>query len=134
MYHLFQFHHDPREFKKRVQDQLIPSSDAHSHLAGRTEKFLAIESVLDDADSGLGAPFGRKIAEALEYMLKLGERDGFKTKNVDGYEGHIEYGIKKSEVGFLDRFLTHWLLQNTKKPPPTRWLVSLPGNDLLSQG
>jgi hypothetical protein len=21
-----------------------------------------------------------------------------------------------------------------KKPPPTRWLVSLPGNDLLSQG
>ncbi|MBH8597046.1 hypothetical protein [Thermoactinomyces sp. CICC 10523] len=48
---------------------------------------------MDDADSGLGAPFGRKIAEALEYMLKLGERDGFKTKNVDGYAGHIEYGI-----------------------------------------
>lgn len=71
-------------------DEVLKRKD---EMLEELKEFLAIESVLDEADSGLGAPFGRKIAEALEYMLKLGERDGFKTKNVDGYAGHIEYGI-----------------------------------------
>ncbi|SFI95479.1 dipeptidase PepV [Thermoflavimicrobium dichotomicum] len=64
-------------------------------------KFLSIESILDESTAGSGAPFGAKIAEALQFMLDLGERDGFRTRNVDGYAGHIEYGHGEELIGVL---------------------------------
>ncbi|TCW37976.1 succinyl-diaminopimelate desuccinylase [Laceyella sacchari] len=62
---------------------------------------LRIESVLDESTAGEKAPFGQKIAEALEYMMQLGEKDGFLTKNVDGYAGHIEYGEGEELIGLI---------------------------------
>lgn len=50
-----------------------------------------------------GKPFGEGVAQALEYALRLGERLGFRVKNVDGYAGHIEYG----ETGKLFAVLGH---------------------------
>ncbi|MGB9790107.1 MAG: dipeptidase PepV [Thermotoga caldifontis] len=44
------------------------------------------------SDPAPGKPFGEGVAQALEYALKLGEKLGFRVKNVDGYAGHIEYG------------------------------------------
>ena len=38
------------------------------------------------------APLGQGIYDAIEYMLDLGRRFGFRTKNVDGYCGWIEMG------------------------------------------
>ncbi|MFA6800513.1 MAG: dipeptidase PepV [Acholeplasmataceae bacterium] len=48
-----------------------------------------------------GAPFGEGIKESLDYMLALGHKDGFKTINLDGYAGHIEYGNQKEYVGMI---------------------------------
>lgn len=54
------------------------------------QKFIKIRSVEDE--SKIGMPFGEGPAKALEYILNLGERMGFKTVNFDNYIGHIEFG------------------------------------------
>lgn len=46
-------------------------------------------------------PFGEGIQHSLEYMLSLGNRMGFKTKNVDNYAGYIEFGEGKEMLGIL---------------------------------
>ncbi|MDR7669227.1 dipeptidase PepV [Bacillus altitudinis] len=66
-----------------------------------TQSFLQIESVLDEEGGIAGKPFGEKVDEALQYMLKKGQDEGFKVKNVDGYAGHIEYGEGEDIVGVL---------------------------------
>lgn len=48
-----------------------------------------------------GKPFGEGVNQALEYMLSLGENLGLKTKNIDGYAGHIEYGEGEEIAGVL---------------------------------
>ena len=54
---------------------------------------LSIPSVLDKFDeNNTIAPFGKNIRLALDKMLEIGERDGFKTVNIDNYSGFIEYG------------------------------------------
>ncbi|SFS46868.1 dipeptidase PepV [Marininema halotolerans] len=70
-------------------------------LLQQLTKLCSIESVLDESTANPGAPFGEKIAEALSYMLKLGEAAGFTTKNIDGYAGHIEMGKGEELVGVL---------------------------------
>lgn len=47
------------------------------------------------------APFGNGNKEALDFMLNLAKRDGFKGLNVDGYAGHIEYGDTEEYVGIV---------------------------------
>lgn len=66
-----------------------------------TQSFLQIESVLDEEGGKEGKPFGEKVDQALQYMLKKGEDEGFTVKNVDGYAGHIEYGEGEDIVGVL---------------------------------
>ena len=63
------------------------------------KKLLRIKSVMSDAHPDM--PFGQDPFSALEYMLKLGEKFGFKTKNVDGYAGHIEWGEGEEIFGVL---------------------------------
>ena len=48
-----------------------------------------------------GMPYGRDISEALRYMLDLGRKLGFETKNIDGYAGHAEYGEGEKVIGVL---------------------------------
>ncbi len=48
-----------------------------------------------------GAPFGEGIKGALDFMLTLGEKDGFDVINLDGYAGHIAYGDQKEYVGTI---------------------------------
>lgn len=50
---------------------------------------ISIKSVAGDAEGD--APFGKGVQEAFDHMLALGQREGFITKNVDNYGGHIEY-------------------------------------------
>ncbi len=47
------------------------------------------------------APFGKGVKEALNYALKLGEKYGFNTKNVDNYAGHVEFGSSGKLFGVL---------------------------------
>lgn len=65
------------------------------------EKLLLIPSVKDPETTSPDAPFGRGIQEALDYMLNLGKRDGFITKDVDHYAGHMEIGQGEKLLGIL---------------------------------
>ncbi len=47
------------------------------------------------------APLGKGINDAINYMLSIGERFGFKTKNLDGYCGYIEMGEGDELLGIL---------------------------------
>lgn len=47
------------------------------------------------------APFGEETKKALEYALELGKNYGFKTKNVDNYAGHVEFGTGNKIFGVL---------------------------------
>jgi len=66
-----------------------------------TNKLLEIPSVLEAFDPESEHPFGEDINDALEHMLALGQKDGFITKNLDAYAGHIEYGSGKELLGIL---------------------------------
>ncbi|WP_316571011.1 dipeptidase PepV [Neobacillus sp. YIM B06451] len=66
-----------------------------------TRKLLQIKSVLDEEAVSSEAPLGKGIKEALDFMLNLGERDGFTVKNTDNLAGHIEIGEGKELVGIL---------------------------------
>lgn len=46
-------------------------------------------------------PFGENVNNALEYTLELGNNLGFRTKNIDGYCGYIEFGEGEELVGII---------------------------------
>lgn len=64
-----------------------------------TRELIAIPSV--EGDPQPGKPFGENVYRALEYVLALGKKLGFETKNVDGYAGHIEFGQGDRILGIL---------------------------------
>ena len=70
-------------------------------LIADTQKLLQIKSTLDEAAATPEVPFGPGIKEALDFMLQLGEADGFKTKNVDNYGAHLEMGNGEELLGIL---------------------------------
>ncbi|MED4980972.1 dipeptidase PepV, partial [Geobacillus stearothermophilus] len=78
------------EAKKRKDD-----------LVRDVQALVRIPSVRDDGGAKPGAPFGPKVAEALDYMLTRGQEEGFRIKNVDGYAGHIEMGEGEKLIGVL---------------------------------
>lgn len=64
-------------------------------------ELLRINSERDDSKKTESTPFGPGPVEALEKMLSFGERDGFVTKNVDNYAGHIEFGEGDETLGIF---------------------------------
>lgn len=64
---------------------------------------VEIESVKDEAAARPeeGIPFGPGPRKALDTFLAFADRDGFDTKNVDGYAGAVQYGDGKESVGIL---------------------------------
>lgn len=62
---------------------------------------LRIKSVLDEENAKEDAPLGQGIKDALQYMLDLGEKDGFTSKNVGNLAGHVEMGEGNELVGIL---------------------------------
>ncbi|WP_338059391.1 dipeptidase PepV [Bacillus coahuilensis] len=67
----------------------------------RYKKLLHIRSVLDEENGTKEAPFGEGIRAALDFMLELGEKDSFTTKNVENVAGHIEFGEGEDLLGIL---------------------------------
>jgi len=57
---------------------------------------LSIPSVMDMETSNEKQPFGKKVQEALELMLQLGEKEGFVTYQNNGYYGYIEIGPEEA--------------------------------------
>ncbi|WP_047981872.1 dipeptidase PepV [Ornithinibacillus contaminans] len=62
---------------------------------------LQIKSVLDEENATPEAPLGQGVKDALQYMLDLGEKDGFSSKNVGNLAGHLEMGQGEELVGIL---------------------------------
>ncbi len=46
-------------------------------------------------------PFGEECDKALKYTLDLAESMGFRTKNIDGYCGYIEFGEGEELLGII---------------------------------
>ncbi len=67
----------------------------------KTKELLKIPSVLYEFNSESETPFGVEINRSLHFMLDLARSDGFVTKNVKNYAGHIEYGKGKEILGVL---------------------------------
>ena len=65
-----------------------------------TQKLIQIPSVLSKSNNP-SHPFGKNVNKALEYTLDLGKRLGFKTKNIDGYCGYIEFGEGAELIGIV---------------------------------
>ena len=47
------------------------------------------------------APFGEECKKVLDYVLNLGNELGFRTKNIDGYCGYIEFGEGEEILGII---------------------------------
>jgi succinyl-diaminopimelate desuccinylase len=58
---------------------------------------IAIPSTKDASQAKEGAPFGPGPLAALNKILEIGKRDGFRTKMLQGYAGYIEYGPEDAE-------------------------------------
>ncbi|TGA97495.1 dipeptidase PepV [Sporolactobacillus shoreae] len=58
---------------------------------------IAVKSTKDASAAKEGAPFGPGPLEALNQVLALAKKDGFRTKNLLGYAGYIEYGPEDAD-------------------------------------
>ena len=72
-----------------------------NHLIADLQGLLKIKSVLDEANGTDDAPLGIEVKKALDYLLKLGEKDGFSAKNVGNLAGHLEMGKGEGLLGIL---------------------------------
>lgn len=62
---------------------------------------IKIPSISEESKAQEKMPFGKECNEALNYILNLGENLGFKTKNIDGYCGYIEFGEGEELIGIV---------------------------------
>lgn len=79
------------EFIDNNKDEMI---DAISTL-------IKYPSVSDESKAEDGAPFGIDCKNVLNETLSLAKNMGFRTKNVDGYCGYIEFGEGDELVGII---------------------------------
>ncbi|OKL36198.1 dipeptidase PepV [Domibacillus mangrovi] len=64
------------------------------------QKLIQIPSVKTEQGTKK-APFGTHVKDALDYMLLLGEKDGFTIKNTGNVAGHLEMGSGDGLIGVL---------------------------------
>ncbi len=83
-------------------DWLKVAESYEAEYVAKTVELLKIPTVLDRYDpDNYEYPFGKEIRLALDMMLKTGEKDGFRTMDVDHYAGHIEIGEGEKILGIL---------------------------------
>lgn len=69
-------------------------------IINSTCEIINIPSVLTKSNIPT-MPFGENCNKALEFILELGKKLGFRTKNIDGYCGYIEFGEGNELVGII---------------------------------
>lgn len=70
-------------------DSIIKSIDEHKEEMLQTlQELVAIKSVAKDTEGEF--PFGQGVQDAFSYVLSKADKEGFSTKNVDNYGGHID--------------------------------------------
>jgi len=84
----------------------------------KTVKLLQIPTLLDAYNpANIEAPFGTEIRKALDLMLETGKNDGFLTKDIDHYAGHIEMGEGEEVLGILGHLDVVPTGGNWRNPP-----------------
>ncbi len=63
-------------------------------------ELIKIPSISIESDNP-SKPFGEECDKALNYFLDLANSMGFKTKNIDGYCGYIEFGEGEEILGII---------------------------------
>lgn len=79
-----------KEFVNRNKDNII-------NTVSNLIKFNSVSIETNDTSM----PFGKECKEVLDYTLNLAESMGFRTKNIDGYCGYIEFGEGDELVGII---------------------------------
>ncbi len=69
-------------------------------IINTVKDLIRFKSISEDTENE-GEPFGPECRKALEYILDLGNKLGFRTKNIDGYCGYIEFGEGEDLVGII---------------------------------
>ncbi len=69
-------------------------------IINSTCELIKIPSVLSPSKNPK-MPFGEDCNKALEHILDLGNKLGFRTKNIDGYCGYIEFGEGEEMIGII---------------------------------
>lgn len=69
-------------------------------LINNLQELIKIPSVYEKSLNP-NEPFGENTVKALNYILNLGEKLGFRTKNIDGYCGYIEFGTGNELIGIV---------------------------------
>ena len=64
-----------------------------------TQELIRIRSVQGEAKEKM--PFGIEVNKALECVLNISDKLGFKTVNLDGFVGYAEYGEGNEYVAVL---------------------------------
>ena len=62
---------------------------------------IKIPSISDESMINTPTPFGLECDKALNYALKIAQEMGFRTKNIDGYCGYIEFGEGNELLGII---------------------------------
>lgn len=71
-----------------------------NELIENLQELIKIPSVHENSDNP-NEPFGKNTVKALNYILDLGEKLGFRTKNIDNYCGYIEFGSGDELIGIV---------------------------------
>ncbi|GAA0786377.1 dipeptidase PepV [Hathewaya limosa] len=66
-----------------------------------TQESIRIKSVADESQAKDGMPFGEGPVKALEHVLEVSKKLGFKTVNVDNYVGYAEFGTGEEYITAL---------------------------------
>ncbi|HWK23760.1 MAG TPA: dipeptidase PepV [Ureibacillus sp.] len=82
-------------------DWLKLAESRKEELVSELQQLIQIESVLDQETASETAPFGEGPLKALQFMLSLGEQQGFTSKNIDNVAGHLEMGSGEELLGIL---------------------------------
>ncbi len=69
-------------------------------IISSTCNLIKIPSVHSESEDP-SMPFGKSCNDALEHVLDLAKTLGFKTKNVDGYCGYVEFGEGEELMGII---------------------------------
>lgn len=76
--------------EKNAKGRVLALRKYENEIKNSLQKLLSFPSVQEPAEEGM--PFGKPVHDALRYMLDLGETFGFRSKELEGYAGHVEWG------------------------------------------
>ena len=79
-----------KEFVKENTENII-------NTIGTLVKYNSVSNETGNPDM----PFGKECKEVLDKTLEIAESMGFRTKNIDGYCGYIEFGEGNEMVGII---------------------------------